>query len=64
MQKHVINIGLIVILATFIFILAGSGPLLAASAPQKSSKEPGTYEVRYILGQGSKMLDKAAITIK
>jgi len=31
MQKHVINIGLIVILATFIFILAGSGPLFGAS---------------------------------
>ncbi len=52
MQKHVINIGLIVILATFIFISAGSWPLLATSfttdmiaattqtsaAPQKSSK--------------------------
>jgi Ca-activated chloride channel family protein len=36
MKKHVINIGLMVILATFIFISAGSGPLLAAS--QKSSK--------------------------
>jgi len=29
----------------------------------KAPKEPGTYEVRYILGQGSKVLDKATITI-
>ncbi|UCF82466.1 MAG: VWA domain-containing protein, partial [Desulfobacteraceae bacterium] len=36
MKKHVINIGLMVILAFFIFISPGSGPLLAA--PQKSSK--------------------------
>jgi len=27
-------------------------------------KEPGTYEVRYILGLGNKMLNKATITIK
>ena len=27
-------------------------------------KEPGTYEVRYILGLGKKMLNKATITIK
>ena len=30
----------------------------------KAPKEPGTYEVRYIMGQGSKVLDKATITIK
>ncbi len=30
MQKYVINIGLIVILTTFIFLLTGSGPLFAA----------------------------------
>ena len=30
----------------------------------KAPNEPGTYEVRYILGQGSKVLDKATITIK
>jgi Ca-activated chloride channel family protein len=30
----------------------------------KAPEEPGTYEVRYILGQGSKVLDKATITIK
>jgi Ca-activated chloride channel family protein len=30
----------------------------------KAPKEPGTYEVRYILGRGSKVLDKANITIK
>jgi len=30
----------------------------------KGVKEPGTYEVRYILGRGSKLLDKATITIK
>ena len=30
----------------------------------KAPKEPGAYEVRYILGQGSKVLDKANITIK
>ena len=27
-------------------------------------KEPGTYEVRYILGEGSKILDKATISVK
>ena len=37
MQKHVINIGLMVILAIFIFILAGSGPLLAASFTDKGA---------------------------
>jgi Ca-activated chloride channel family protein len=30
----------------------------------KAPKEPGTYEVRYILGQGGKVLDKKVITIK
>jgi Ca-activated chloride channel family protein len=30
----------------------------------KAPKEPGAYEVRYILGRGSKLLDKANITIK
>ncbi|MBI4776315.1 MAG: VWA domain-containing protein [Deltaproteobacteria bacterium] len=30
----------------------------------KGVKEPGTYEVRYILGLGNKMLSKATITIK
>ncbi len=30
----------------------------------KAPNVPGTYEVRYILGQGSKVLDKATITIK
>ncbi|UCF95261.1 MAG: hypothetical protein JSW39_14275, partial [Desulfobacterales bacterium] len=30
----------------------------------KAPREPGTYEVRYILGQGGKLLDKAKITIK
>ena len=30
----------------------------------KSPKEPGTYEVRYILGEGNKVLDKATIIIK
>ena len=53
MQKHVINIGLIVIPAIFIFILAGSEPLLAASAPQKSSNTAtpakGTDTARMVL---------------
>jgi Ca-activated chloride channel homolog len=30
----------------------------------KAPKEPGTYEVRYILGNGNKMLHKATITVK
>ena len=30
----------------------------------KAPKEVGTYEVRYILGQGNKILDKKTITIK
>jgi Ca-activated chloride channel family protein len=30
----------------------------------KAPEEPDTYEVRYILGQGSKVLDKTTITIK
>ena len=30
----------------------------------KAPKEPGTYEVRYIMGRGSKVLDKKTITIK
>ena len=30
----------------------------------KAPKEPGTYEVRYILGDGNKVLDKATIIIK
>jgi Ca-activated chloride channel family protein len=30
----------------------------------KAPKEPGTYEVRYILGRGSKVLDKKNILIK
>jgi Ca-activated chloride channel family protein len=30
----------------------------------KAPKEPGTYEVRYILGRGSKVLDKKTITIE
>ncbi len=30
----------------------------------KAPKKPGTYEVRYILGRGSKLLDKVTITIK
>jgi Ca-activated chloride channel homolog len=30
----------------------------------KAPKEAGTYEVRYILGRGSKILDKETITIK
>jgi Ca-activated chloride channel family protein len=30
----------------------------------KAPKKPGTYEVRYILGRGSKILDKKTITIK
>ena len=32
-------------------------------AKVKTPKEPGTYEVRYILGRGSKLLDKAPIQI-
>jgi Ca-activated chloride channel family protein len=30
----------------------------------KAPNEPGTYEVRYILGNGNKVLDKATIIIK
>jgi Ca-activated chloride channel homolog len=30
----------------------------------RTPKVPGTYEVRYIMGRGNKMLDKATITIK
>jgi len=30
----------------------------------KAPKEPGTYEVRYLLGNGNKVLNKATITVK
>jgi Ca-activated chloride channel family protein len=30
----------------------------------RTPKAPGTYEVRYIMGRGKKVLDKATITIK
>lgn len=33
-------------------------------AQLKAPKEAGTYELRYIMGQGSKVLDKKAITIQ
>ena len=33
-------------------------------AKMKAPKEPGTYEVRYILGKGSRLLDKVTITIQ
>lgn len=33
-------------------------------AKLRAPKEPGTYEVRYVLGRGSRLLTKTAITIK
>ena len=30
----------------------------------RAPKEPGPYEVRYIMGRGSKLLGKASITIE
>jgi Ca-activated chloride channel homolog len=42
----------------YAYVKAGNPVKIQAPA------EPGTYEVRYILGEGNKMLDKVSITIK